>query len=94
VSRVGGPSRAALAVAILLAALSLVTWRQSRALDTLATLEELRRETSLARAERTELLRRIRLLESRGRVVPAAREELGMHLPDASEIVYLPGDAP
>lgn len=93
-SRMGGPSRVALAVAFLLAALSLVAWRQSRALETLAALEEIRRETSLARAERTELIRRIRHLESRGRVVPAARERLEMHLPDASEIVYLPGDAP
>lgn len=93
-SRMSGPSRVALAVAFLLASLSLVAWRQSRAFETLATLDELRRETSLARAERAELVRRIRHLESRGRVVPAARERLGMHLPDASEIVYLSGTSP
>lgn len=93
-SRVGGPSRVALAVAFLLASLSLVAWRQGRALETLARLDELRREVEVARAERTELLRHARYLESRARVVPAARERLGMHLPDATEIVYLPGEAP
>lgn len=93
-SRVSGPSRVALAVAAVLAALSLVAWRQSRALETLSTLEQLRRETSLARAERAELLRRARHLESRARVVPAARDRLDMHLPRASEIVYLSGGAP
>ncbi len=93
-TRIGGPSRAALAVACLLASLSLVAWRQSRALETLAALDEVRQETSLARAERAELLRRVRHLESRGRVVPLARERLGMHMPHASEMVYLQGDAP
>lgn len=91
---IGGPSRLALGVAFLLASLSLVAWRQSRALETLAVLDELRRETSLARAERTELVRRVQHLESRSRVVRVARERLNMHLPDASEMVYLVGDAP
>ena len=93
-SRMGGPSWVALAVACFLASLSLVAWRQSRAFETLEVLDELRRETTLARAERAELARRVRTLESRARVVPAARERLGMHLPDASEIVYLEGGAP
>lgn len=90
-NRIGGPSRVALAVAFLLASLSLVAWRQSRAFETLTRLDELRSETSLARAERAELVRRAGYLESRGRVVPAARERLDMHLPEASEIVYLSG---
>jgi len=94
VRRSVGPVRVALAVAALLGALSLVAWRQSRAMETMAALDALRREASLARAERLELERTIHHLESRARVVPAARERLGMHMPDASEIVYLPGDEP
>lgn len=91
-SRVSGPSFVALAVAALLAALSLVAWRQSRALEALAELDHVRRETALVMAERLELQRRIRHLESRPRVVSEARERLGMHTPDASEIVILSGE--
>lgn len=90
--RLSGPTRVALAVAVFLASLSVVAWRQSRALETLETLDRTRREVELARAERAELLRRTRHLESRGRVVPEARSRLDMHLPDASEIVYLAGE--
>ncbi|MEX0935322.1 MAG: hypothetical protein WD013_00365 [Gemmatimonadota bacterium] len=86
-----GSLLATLAVALLLAALSLVTWRQSRALDELAELDHLRREISLMSAERNELGRRIQTLESRGYVVPAARERLDMRAPRAAEIVLLPG---
>lgn len=87
-----GTSFVALAVAAFLASLSLVAWRQSRALETLAELEELRGRTSLAEAERDDLQRRVGHLESRSRVVPAARSRLGMHVPDASQIVYLRGE--
>lgn len=85
-------SAVALAVAILLASLSLVTWRQSRAYEANEALDGVRRARSLAEAERSELIRRIQYLESRGRVVPDARRRLGMHSPGASEIVLLPGE--
>lgn len=81
--------RAAATLAVLLGSLGLVTWRQSRALETLAELDELRRATSVARAQVVELGREIQVLGSRARVVPAARERLGMHTPDASELVIL-----
>jgi cell division protein FtsL len=90
--RLSGLTLTALAIATLLAALSLVTWRQTRSLDALAELERIEREISLVEAERGELERRIQSLESRGRVVPAAREMLGMHTPSASEIILLPGE--
>lgn len=93
-SRLSTPSLVALAFAGLLASLSLVTWRQSRALEALAELDRLERERSLTQADLTELDRRIQYLESRGRVVPEARARLGMHSPAASEIVWLPGEAP
>jgi cell division protein FtsL len=81
--------RAAVTLAVLLGSLGLVTWRQSRALETLAELDELRSATSVARAQVVELGREIQVLSSRARVVPAARERLGMHTPDASELVIL-----
>jgi cell division protein FtsL len=36
-----------------------------------------------------ELDREIQVLTSRARVVPAARDRLGMHTPDGSELVIL-----
>ena len=80
-----------LAMISLLLALSLVTWRQARSLDALAQLDRIEREISLLEAEKEELERTIQSLESRGHVVPTAREELGMRTPTAEEIVFLPG---
>lgn len=85
-----GTSLTALAVALLLAALSLVTWRQARALEALAELDAAQRQISLVEAERAELQRRIQVLESRSRVVRDARERLQMRPPHAEEIVLLP----
>ncbi len=87
--RLPGTLMATLALAVLLASLSMVTWRQTRALEDLADLDLLRREISLLTAERNELGNRIQVLESRGRVVAEARERLGMRTPDAGEIVWL-----
>jgi cell division protein FtsL len=92
--KLGATSWTALIVAALLAALSLVTWRQARVRDALRDLEELRREVSLARAEQDELEQRIRFLESRSRVVSGARERLGMRTPTSAEIIFLSGDEP
>ena len=93
-----GHSRATLGVLVLgfsglLSALSLVTWRQSRAFEALAELDRLERSLSLAESERTDLLRRIQGLDSRTRISSVAQEHLGMHRPDASEIVLLSGRA-
>ena len=92
-NRVAGPSLVALAFAAFLGSLSLVAWRQARALEVLQDLEEVRSEEALAAAELTDLERRVRYLESRGRIVPEARDRLGMHVPMETEIVYLPGEA-
>lgn len=88
------PSLVALAVAAILAALSLVTWRQARALEALAEVDRVHREVLLAESERGELLRDIQHLESRARIVADARERLGMRLPEGSEIVLLSVRAP
>ncbi len=88
----GGVILTALGLAAVLAALSFVTWRQSRAREALAELDRVQREISLVQAERAELERRIQTLQSRGHVVSAARERLGLLLPDAAEIVLLVPD--
>jgi cell division protein FtsL len=93
-SRLTGTTLVALAVALLLTALSLVAWRQSRAREALAVLDQVRRERTLQEAEKEELLRRIRHLESRGYVVREAQERLGLRVPDDSEMVFLEGVLP
>ena len=77
----------------LLSALSLVTWRQSRAFEALAELDGVERSLSLAESERAELLRRVQGLVSRTRISKVAQEHLGMHRPEASEMVLLSGGA-
>lgn len=69
--------------------LSLVAWRQARALEVLEQADRLEREVDLTRAEVEELIARIDRLGSRSRVVQQARERLGMRMPRASEIVFL-----
>ncbi len=83
--------RAALAVVVLLVSLGLVTWRQSRTFEALGLLDEIRRETSVAEAELVDLERSVQVLESRARVVPEARERLGMHIAVSTQLVILPG---
>ena len=46
--------RGAVVFAVLLGALGMVTWRQSRALESLAVLDDLHRQVSVASAERAE----------------------------------------
>lgn len=84
-----GVTLTAVGIGALLLSLSLVTWRQSRAREVMAELDGLHREISLVQAERGALERRIQSLESRGHVVPAARERLGMRTPGAASIVLL-----
>lgn len=80
--------RAAVTFAFLVCSLGFVTWRQSRALEVFQELDEVRRQVSVAQAERVEMEREIQVLRSRAVVVPAARR-LGLHTPDAEEQVYL-----
>ncbi len=81
--------RTAVTLAVFLGSLGLVTWRQSRALETLAELDAVRQRASVAAAQVVELDREIQFLTSRARVVPEARSRLGMHMPDASELEIL-----
>ena len=68
-----GTIRLALAFAALLGSLTLVIWRQSRALDVLRSMDQMRSARVIAEAERSELVRKIQTLESRTRVVADAR---------------------
>ena len=92
--RIGDSKRVAVAVGALLVSLSIVTWRQTQTLEALGELHDLRQEIEVVSAVRKDLLGEIQYLESRGRVVPEARERLGMHNPAADEIVYLSGVNP
>jgi len=85
------PSLLVLGFTGFLSSLSLVTWRQSRAFEALAELDGVERSLSLAESERAELLRRIQGLDSRTRISSVAQERLGMHRPEASEMVLLSG---
>ena len=84
----------ALGFAGLLASLSFVTWRQSRAFEALANLDHVQREMALAEADQADLRRRIQRLASRARISGVARDRLGMHVPEASEIVLIAGGGP
>ena len=85
-------ARVTLTLAVFVGSLGFVTWRQSRTFEAHVELDELRRQVAVAHAERVEFERAIQLLVSRGRIVPEAIERLGMHLPDGSELVILPGE--
>ncbi len=74
--------RAALIMAFLLTSLSVVAWRQGRALGVLSELEEVQSEIGLARSEVAELERETRVLRSRGRIVADAAATLGLLRPE------------
>jgi hypothetical protein len=84
-----GTSLVALAVAALLASLSLVSWRQRQALLTLDRVDSLRNECALEAATLEELEARLLHLESFGRVSREAERRLGMRKAGASEIIIL-----
>jgi cell division protein FtsL len=87
--RSNGAIRMSAAFALLFASLSLVVWRQSRALEELRGLESARSERVILQAERSELQREIHQLESRTRIVAVAGDRLGLRTPGADEIVFL-----
>jgi cell division protein FtsL len=78
-----------IACTLLFGSLSMVVWRQSRALEELRALDAARAERALLQAERSELQRAIQGLESRTRIVAVARERFGLRTPAGDEIVFL-----
>jgi cell division protein FtsL len=89
VMRTRGTLRFGLAAAALFAALSLVVWRQSRALEVLRNLDAARAERANLESERASLQQVLQELEGRPHVVAVAAERLGLRPPSASEIVIL-----
>ncbi len=79
---------------LLLASLSVVTWRQTRGVDMESALRSIEAERALVEAERVTLTARIEELRSRARVVRVATDRLGMKLPEDSDIVFLQVQAP
>ena len=84
-----GTLRMAIACAALLGALSMVVWRQSRALEALRALDAARAEHVMLESARASVIREIELLESRSRIVATAGARLGLHVPSGNEIVIL-----
>ncbi|MFC1661500.1 hypothetical protein ACFL3S_08640 [Gemmatimonadota bacterium] len=91
--RMAGTSLFALAVAALLSSLSFVAWRQGTALSVLEDLDAVQRERSLSEAEKTELNRRVEVLESRSRVETEAWRRLNLRRPHDYEIVTYAGES-
>jgi cell division protein FtsL len=85
-----GIHRAALAMAALLASLSVVAWRQGRAFEVQGELEAMRTQVSMARSEQHQLERDIRVLTSRERIVRAAGERLGLRPAAGDQVRILP----
>lgn len=84
-----GAIRMGIACALLFGSLSLVVWRQSRALEELRGLDAARAERALLQAEHSELQREIQGLESRTRIVAVSRERFGLRTPAGDEIIFL-----
>jgi cell division protein FtsL len=87
--RGSGAIRFGIASALFFASLSLVVWRQSRALEELRGLDEARSTRALFEAERTQLQREIQRLESRTRIVAVAATRLNMRVPSGAEVRFL-----
>ena len=84
-----GAIRTGVACALLFTSLSLVVWRQNRALEELRALDALRMRGAMLEAERTRLQRDIQRLESRARILAVAGDRLGLRVPSAKEIILL-----
>jgi cell division protein FtsL len=75
---------------ILLVALAVVPWRQTRGVRLERELRVLREERAASEAERLEWMQRAQRLKGRGRIMELARTRLGMHLPGDDEVLLLP----
>jgi len=90
-----GTLRVALAFAAFLGSLSLVIWRQSRALEVLESLDEARVARAGVESEKSRQVEQIQYLESRGRIADVAGSRWGMRVPSTDEefvIMLRPGE--
>lgn len=77
-------------VLLLLAAFSVVPWRQSRGIALERELRAVEAELAVVETERVALTQEIHELASRARILRVARERFGMALPADSQLVLLP----
>lgn len=84
-----GTIRLALAFATLLASLTFVIWRQSRALELLRELDGARSARAVAESERAGLTGRVQVLEGRSRIRKVGESRLGLRVPTAEDLVTL-----
>lgn len=84
-----GTLRVALAFAAFLGSLSMVVWRQSRTLEVLQDLQDLRNGRALAESRRNELTQVIQYLEGRARIMDVAGARWGMRVPASGEVFVL-----
>jgi cell division protein FtsL len=80
-----GTLRVALAFAAFLGSLSLVIWRQSRALEVLRELDGARVERAAVESDKSRNVEEIQVLESRGRIAGVAGTQWGMRVPSSDE---------
>jgi cell division protein FtsL len=80
-----GTLRLALTFAAFLGSLSMVIWRQSRALDVLRDLDAARTGRASVESEKSMLTGRIQQLESRSRIMAVAESWWGMRVPTSDE---------
>lgn len=89
--RGGAMHRLTFAVAILMASLSLVAWRQGQAFDLQEELEAAGDQVVEARAEQVQLEKDITYLSSRERITEVAGERLDLH-PPVDQVRVVEGD--
>lgn len=92
--RVPVPLREIFALAILLASLTVVAWRQSTTRETMAELDAAERELAVTADEREVLARELAGLESRLWIGAEAAGRLGMRPPGEQEVVITSGGTP
>lgn len=83
--------RAILALAVVLASLTAVAWRQSTARETMQELAAAERELAIVIDEREELARELAAMETRPWTGREAGKRLGMRAPTENEVVIASG---
>lgn len=84
-------AKAILALAVVLASLTAVAWRQSTTRETMEALAAAERELAIAIEEREELARALAAMETRPWIGGEAARRLGMRAPTEDEVVIASG---
>ena len=85
------PAKAIFALAVVLASLTAVAWRQSTTRETMEELGEAERALAVASEEREELARELAAMETRPWIGAEAAKRLGMRTPSEHELVITSG---